>query len=233
MRSIVLGILASLSVARPLASQVVEGQVVDQAHKQPLPGVRVALLDEGDKLVVETTTDSIGGYFHLDAPRPGKFRLELFDRLGGSYASPLVELDSASLLQRMMVLPSLPATFDGLPVSASLLTVRPHAGRMPRYPDDQRNAGNAGIVRVAFIVDANGDVEPGSAHIVSATNNDFARAVTDVVESFHFTPAAEAPRPARVIEQRDIVFNVDGKTPLPCTDFCITAHSEQRRSPSP
>ena len=69
-----------LAVATPLASQVVAGQVVDQATAAPVGEGFVVLLDEQGREVARTLT-AVDGRFLLHAPRPGRYRLRS-ERIG-------------------------------------------------------------------------------------------------------------------------------------------------------
>jgi len=82
------------------------------------------------------------------------------------------------------------------------------------YPDSLWQAGEAGRVVLELVVDANGEVEPGTLRVVSATHRDFARAATTAVAVAHFFPATIRGRPVRQLIQLPVVF-VPGMEPTP------------------
>jgi TonB family protein len=223
--------LALLLVAPlpPLAAQLVQGQVVAQDGKRPLLGVRVVLLDEGSTVVREARSDSSAGYFFIDVPRPGRYRLASFDRLGNSYASSPFAVDSGATIERQLMLPDLPASFDGVPVASR----HPHVRGMPvpRYPDSQRSANHTGSVRVAFIVAADGTIEPESIRVIASTHEDFTAAVARSLERLSFEPSsAAAPRPPRIIVQLTFAFGLPG-APFPPGDIEVTVTGIQHVLP--
>jgi TonB family protein len=220
MRLIASFALSLLLTAPPLAAQLVQGQVVARDGKRPLVGVRIALLDEANRIVREASSDSTGGYFFIDAPRAGRYQLATFDRLGNSFASSLFVVESGATVERQLMLPELPASYDGVPVAPTRLHVR--GMPVPRYPDAQRRARHSGTVRVAFIVDAEGSIEPGSVRVISSTHDDFTDAVTRSLERLTFVAASTAPRPQRVIEQLTFAFGLPD-APFPPGDIQVTA----------
>jgi hypothetical protein len=106
--------------------------------------------------------------YPIDAPRPGRFQLAVFDRFGNSYATPLFAADSGATIERQLVLPDLPAIYAGVPLAPKSLEVqRTPSPAFPTFPDARREAGQVGSVRVAFIVDAEGTIEPGSFNVIT------------------------------------------------------------------
>jgi TonB family protein len=215
--------LSQLVIARPLAAQLVQGQVVAQDGKRPVLGVRVALVDDSARVVWEVRSDSSAGYFFIDAPRPGRFHLAVYDRLGTSFATPFFTVDSGATVERQLVLPDLPLLYAGVPLASRSLEVRRMPSpASPRFPDAQRDAGQTGSVRVAFIVDAEGVIEPSSVNVISSTHHDFEESVRRFLERLEFFPAAHPERPPRVIVQLLFAFNLSDRPALVC-DVCTTA----------
>jgi hypothetical protein len=76
-------VLMALAGAAPVRGQVLQGHVMDDDTDQPIPGVRVEMLQEGRRSAGHALTDSAGG-FAIVAARQGSFRLRA-ERIG--YAS--------------------------------------------------------------------------------------------------------------------------------------------------
>jgi hypothetical protein len=75
-------VVALLAAAAPLAAQIIEGTVVEDESRLPIPGAEVLLLEEtGERETrAQTVTDSLGA-FRLTVPAPGRYTL-LLRRLG-------------------------------------------------------------------------------------------------------------------------------------------------------
>jgi protein TonB len=82
--------------------------------------------------------------------------------------------------------------------------VVPRAGNPePRYPSLLSRAGVEGMVVVRFVVDTLGGVESESVRVLSATHEQFARAVREVLPRMRFVPAEVGGRRVRqLVEQR-------------------------------
>jgi TonB family protein len=65
----------------------------------------------------------------------------------------------------------------------------------PQYPQDLRERGVQGSVRVFFVVDSAGQVVPPTLRVVESTHPDFAAAVMAYLRSAPFAPARRAGRP--------------------------------------
>jgi protein TonB len=97
-----------------------------------------------------------------------------------------------------------------LPLSALDRAVQPLAGnRAPDYPADLRRAGIEGTVRVRFIVDTTGRVEPASLVIVSADEPRFVEAVRRAVPPMRFSPAEARGRKVRMLVELPFVFRIE------------------------
>lgn len=78
----------------------------------------------------------------------------------------------------------------------------------PRYPEVLRNAGVEGQVRVRFVVDTLGAVEPGSVTILEATNPLFATAVREALLRQRFRAALVGKRRVRQLVEEPFVFSI-------------------------
>jgi TonB family protein len=221
-RQIVHAVLFAI-LAAPVAAQTVQGTVVSPGNNEARRGAHVALLDDSLRVVRETDSDSTLGAFYLDAPRSGRYSLAVYDRLGNPYASAPFQLDSGAVLERQVTYPALPPALDSLPVAPHLRAGPPERRlRGIRYPESERAAGHSGHVRVAFIVTADGLIEPGSLHVIEATNGAFARAASVADDVVRFPPASADGRASRVVTQVTFAFNMAG-APLERGDVVITA----------
>lgn len=200
-------------LASPAGAQMVQGTVVAPGTHEVRRGAHVALLDDSLHVVHETDTDSTFGAFYLDAPRSGRYSLAVYDRLGNQYASARFQLDSGAVLEREVAYPALPPMFDSLPVVLHLKRGPLERLTPVRYPDSMRAAGRSGHVCVAFIVNADGQIAPGSFHVIDATNSAFAHAVTAADDFMRFIPANADGRAPRVVTQLTFGFNVAGAPP--------------------
>lgn len=208
-RPLVVALLVAL-VATPIAAQTVQGRVVARGTHDPRRGAHVALLDDSLHVAGETDADSTLGNFYLDAPRAGRYSLAVYDRFGNPYASAPFQLDSGAVVEREVPCPTLPPMLDSLPVVRHLTAAPPFPPRGVRYPDGERAAGHSGHVRVAFIVNAEGRIVPGSAYVLDATSDAFVRAAMPVEDFARFAPASADGRPARVVTQLTFGFNMAG-----------------------
>ena len=82
------------------------------------------------------------------------------------------------------------------------------------YPDSLWQAGMSGRVVLELVVDVDGEVEPGTLRVVSATHRDFARAAVAAVAAAHFFPATIRGMAVRQLIQLPVVF-VPGMEPTP------------------
>ncbi len=84
--------------------------------------------------------------------------------------------------------------------AAEVLEERPEriAGQPPLYPELLRNAGIEGHVRLEFVVDSAGRVEPGSPRILETTHELFSRAALVAVGTWRFRPGRIDGRAVKV-----------------------------------
>jgi TonB family protein len=85
-----------------------------------------------------------------------------------------------------------------------------HDGTLaPSYPELLWRDGVAGRVLLEFIVSRNGDVEPLSVAVASATHPMFAAAAVQAVMEARFRPASLAGRAVRQVVQLPVVFSTE------------------------
>lgn len=82
-----------------------------------------------------------------------------------------------------------PAPRSARPVRDVDQPVTPLDGPAPIYPPALKAMGIEGSVRLRFMVDAEGRVDPGSFEVVRATRAGFAPAAIAAVREWRFTPA--------------------------------------------
>ena len=75
-----------------------------------------------------------------------------------------------------------------------------------RYPSDRRQEGTMGQVRVSFVVDADGRVDPSTANLINARQREFTNAVMDAMPAFRFRPLAVSGCAVRAIAEQSFNF---------------------------
>lgn len=78
--------------------------------------------------------------------------------------------------------------------------------RPPRYPAALEAAGVTGAVRLAFVVDTSGRVEPGSLRAVEVTAPGFEAAAREALLATRFRPARVRGRPVRQLAEQWVRF---------------------------
>lgn len=78
--------------------------------------------------------------------------------------------------------------------------------RPPRYPPALEVAGITGSVRLAFVVDTAGRVEPASLRVVEATAPGFESAAREALLATRFRPARARGRPVRQLAEQWVRF---------------------------
>lgn len=113
-------------VAAPAQAQQIRGRVVDDATRQPLADVAVALLaPSGD--VVTTALSGDDGFFTLRAPAAGRYRVRA-QRLGYRAAEQEVNVAAANLTMPALVLVSDAIPLDSVEVTARSRREAPQPG---------------------------------------------------------------------------------------------------------
>ena len=90
------------------------------------------------------------------------------------------------------------------------LPIRAVVDRTPRYPEMLRAAGIAGTVRVQFVVDTLGRVEPASIRVLDSSHAQFTDAVIAALRQSRFTAGAVAGRRVRTLVERSFRFDIAG-----------------------
>jgi protein TonB len=110
-----------------------------------------------------------------------------------------------------------PAPHDGVHTVASV-EERPalrNGAEMQRvlqrlYPELLRDAGVSGETQLQFVVDTEGNVEPGSVTVLASSHPAFEAASLRAAEKFRFRPARIGDRPVRVVINMPITWKLDG-----------------------
>lgn len=89
--------------------------------------------------------------------------------------------------------------------------VRVLAERAPRYPETLRAAGIAGEVKMQFVIDTLGRVEPSSLRVLTSSHELFTRAVVASLHQARFTPGEVAGRRVRTLVERSFRFNIGAR----------------------
>jgi periplasmic protein TonB len=76
------------------------------------------------------------------------------------------------------------------------------------YPEDMRRRRMGGVAEIAFVVDANGRVDPGSVEVVDATQPAFGEAAKLALLQTGFKPGKMSGSPVRVKVSLPIVYRV-------------------------
>ncbi len=100
---------------------------------------------------------------------------------------------------------------DGSAFTENLVerAVQPLGGASPRYPDALRSAGVEGVVRMRFIVGANGRVESGSIETIDSPNPAFAQSVRTALLGMRFRPAEVGGHSVRQLVEQSFTFKLD------------------------
>lgn len=77
---------------------------------------------------------------------------------------------------------------------------------MPMFPAEHRNRGEGGAVRMQYVVDEHGRVEPASVRVLSAPSRAFAMAARDAILASEYIPAMAGECPQKQLVQQTIRF---------------------------
>ncbi len=87
-----------------------------------------------------------------------------------------------------------------------------------RYPDTLRMANVEGVVLAQFVVDANGQFEPGSFKVLRSSHRMFTQAVEAAIPAMRFSPAELRGTPVRQLVQQPFTFSLSrSDSPAPRT----------------
>ncbi len=97
-----------------------------------------------------------------------------------------------------------PATLSDVRFEAAVLISQP----LPKYPQVLQQAGISGLVKVRFVVDTTGRVEPTSIKVTESTHRGFEDPARESVAAAVFHPARIGERPVRQLANQPIRFVV-------------------------
>lgn len=124
--------------------------------------------------------------------------------VGGMLASAIV-WSLAGGCATAPVGPPRAATADVYQANVLSRLLRSSSQTRPVYPFAMRRAGSAGDVVVEFVVDTNGDVR--EARAISATNDEFAAAGVQCIETWKFSPGLKNSQPVNAVMRVPFSFN--------------------------
>jgi len=232
--------LACLAPARLSAQMVEAGVARDAKLGTPLACLHVALLDSAGKAIQHTVTDS-AGQFLLEAPRPGRYRVQFLVYRWEPLAGPVDTLAEGASRQRVY-----PLTFANMLI-ADTSSVRQQGAAAQRdskekiqqfddmlradesasgwqsrramrfayglkYPEDLFTKGVGGSVLARFIVDATGLARTGSWVTLFASSPELEYAVKSKLPDARWMPAENAGQPVCELVMDFTRFYVQNKT---------------------
>lgn len=206
-RCLVAVCLGALLGARPAVAQTAAGTLLDAVTHKPLIGARVILLDSALTAVDSIITDS-AGVFYVSGRGAGLYVLR-FSFPEATVSSDPIRLRNNEFLQRTFTVKLL----DDAPVYTALQVdqqATPHPGnKAPRYPEDLAQRREEGRVMMQFVVDTTGHVLMQTARALSATNQEFVRAVMDVLPDLQFFPARLGGQPVLELATMPFEFRIN------------------------
>lgn len=147
---------------------------------------------------------------------------------GGNDGQILVELDSAGSGQRdapgrgrragggALVVPFVLTLLDGDTVRTEIevdsIVERSPESASPAYPASLLAQNVEGEVRVQFVVDTTGRIDPRSFRVLEATHVDFAESVRAVISGMRFRPASMGRRHVPQLVEQPFTFRIE-RTP--------------------
>ncbi len=214
--------LACLAPERLSAQMAEAGVARDAKLGTPLVCLHVALLDSAGKAIQHTVTDS-AGQFLLEAPRPGKYRVQFLiyrweplvgpvDMLAeGAFKSRVYPLTFANMLvadtssvrqqgaakvdskEKVQAIDDLLRADESATGWQSRRAMRFSYGL--KYPEDLFTKGVGGSVLARFIVDRTGLARPDSWVTLFASKPEFEYAVKSKLPDARWMPAQNAGQP--------------------------------------
>jgi protein TonB len=95
-----------------------------------------------------------------------------------------------------------PATLGDVRFEPAVLISQP----VPKYPPVLQQAGISGLVKLRYVVDTTGRVEPTSIKVIESTHRGFEDPARESVEAAVFHPARIGERPVRQLANQPIRF---------------------------
>jgi protein TonB len=77
---------------------------------------------------------------------------------------------------------------------------------MPKFPPEHRDKGQGGAVRLQFVIDERGRVEPASLRVLSAPSLAFATSAKEALLTAEYTPAQAGGCPQKQLVQQNVRF---------------------------
>jgi TonB family protein len=174
-------------------AQAVQGVLITGKDHQPVGGARLQLVDDSGHVVSRDISDSASGAFALAAPKGGQYEVKIIVGRGGVSFSPLLQLDSAQVVERAFAVPDWPrAVLDAyMAEDVSKQTAYKPGARFtgPRYPDRLRESRRGGVVRSTFVVDRKGRPDMSTFQVLESDDDLFTRSVRDAARHLEFVPA--------------------------------------------
>jgi len=202
--TLLIALLASLTVSSSSTAQLVMGRVLDKQNRAPLRQIEVRLVpDTGQPSAVlaRATTDSSGD-FYMDAPARGGYRL-VFALSGATLLSAPFAVNED--VQHEYLLDTQPArAYFEFEVTKQVWPL-PNQPR-PRYPEAMRRELIEGEVVVQFVVDTLGQPEMATFKVLRSPHPELTRAVWTALPAMRFTPAEFDHRKVRQLVQEPFVF---------------------------
>lgn len=87
--------------------------------------------------------------------------------------------------------------------------VQPLNGPVPTYPEVMKQVGIEGVVRLRFVVGADGRVEGNSVQVVSSTNKAFEPPAIAAIKKWTFKPAKVRGQAVRQLVEQNIRFSLN------------------------
>ena len=208
----------------PASAQSISGFALDDSSRAPLAAIVVRLLDQDDRPVRETRTDS-SGFYAVTAPAQGVYRLLFRRSEGGAFVSRRITVPKDSTIERSIAVPLLPAVLrTGLFVDEVSKPAMFRAGSFasPHYPSGPRTHGQRGMTIAFVVVNPDGKPDLRTLHLIS-TSPEFASAVRDAIRATRFVPAERDGQASSQVVQLSYAFGF-GAEPL---DGDVTVHATE------
>lgn len=178
-----------------LEAQIISGRAVDSASKRPIGKVKVTAIGvDSSQSLGDMLTDKSGVfYFHLGR---GAYHLKFDVGPTTLFLPDTFVLADTDFVEREFIL-ALPEDAVFTQVQADTRADFKRAGFRIRYPEPLFRSHVTGVVRVAYVVDKRGRVEPASLAVVESSDPLFTTEVLLAMERIRFIPAEFLGRPVR------------------------------------
>ncbi|HEY2853151.1 MAG TPA: TonB family protein [Gemmatimonadaceae bacterium] len=199
-----------------LTQQTIAGLLINERSHAPMGNAHLSLLDDSGHVVARTVSDSTRGEFFLDAPKAGRFTVSIVVGHGGLSLSPAFQLDSGQVIERTFAVPEFSqAVLDAyLPDDVTKqVAIVPGQGPLIRYPDDMRGKGRQAVVRVTFVIGADGRADMATFRLLGTVDPQFEDAVRVMVSRTRYIPAERDGTKVSQVYDQVVTFasNEDGR----------------------